>query len=755
MALYRRQNVFIRYSLPITVLVAVAAILCGAFRLDVRLNADPRTLLEGDAAALSSFSLVEDALQQSAVVLISMTCSDVFDRAHLDAMQRIGDTFLAEEGVTDVKSFTHSVLPYRNGLSLEFRPYIPRPWTPQKLAEARDFSVRHPLVRNILVSTDARNAIIAVTYRPGYFREDAERDGLAEKISEILKPHEKAGRTFASISVPQVQSDLAATAGRDITRFCVLAGLFVFAGCAFYFRTLRMISYVGIMLVLYGLLLQFLAGVSGKVLSPLNLAFLPMLLAIELMMLAHLCRMFHRALADGLPPDLALGQAVGETRTSCLFAAVTTASGLLSLAFTGYRQSADLGVLGSIAVIAGWLFTFGPGVSLLRVMHTGVGRSGMARPFGRRLADGAVGAVGRLRLRVAGVAMLLMVLFAVTGFARLKTDVRITRMLPRDGYSRQAAEFFENTYGGKTFLRLVIDTGREGGVVSPQILQYMLDTQRFAETLEGVSGTYSYASVIAMVNEVWSGWAPGSFRLPGPMLVLMFDSLLRMQNFPFTDSLFDTSRREANLYVRTTDMPSEAYLSLVNAVRARAEATLPEGASLVLDPGLHSILDADRRMLGAQARSAGITLAVMLAVLLLLWRSLPLALLSMASVCLPVSLALGAAGWMGIPLNSVTTMFCAIALGIAVDDVVHFITYWRRCAGSGTERLLHTMRAKGPPIVFTSVLLLGVFGILGLSAFPPVSQFGLLSVAAYFLTLGTVLFGLPAVLMLAGRRRSA
>ena len=113
------RNPFIRFA-PLVVLLCLIALGGGALRqVGLRVQTDPEEILESDVGLLTTFKMVEAALQRASVLLISMECEDVFTREHLQAMGQIGEAFLHEPGVTDVKSFTHSVIPYRDGFSLK------------------------------------------------------------------------------------------------------------------------------------------------------------------------------------------------------------------------------------------------------------------------------------------------------------------------------------------------------------------------------------------------------------------------------------------------------------------------------------------------------------------------------------------------------------------------------------------------------------------------------------------------------------
>jgi len=105
-----------------------------------------------------------------------------------------------------------------------------------------------------------------------------------------------------------------------------------------------------------------------------------------------------------------------------------------------------------------------------------------------------------------------------------------------------------------------------------------------------------------------------------------------------------------------------------------------------------------------------------------------------------------------VPLNSINVMVGALALGIAQDDTIHFVTHWRdkvRGGHSSLAALQDTFEVKSRPIIWTTVILVGVFALFGLSSFPPVVQFGLLLAGAFVAAQVSLLLFLPA--WLAGR----
>jgi predicted RND superfamily exporter protein len=281
-------------------------------------------------------------------------------------------------------------------------------------------------------------------------------------------------------------------------------------------------------------------------------------------------------------------------------------------------------------------------------------------------------------------------------------------------------------------------------------LRYLDSVQRFAESRPEPTGVYSYAQLLAMVNQIWEGGAPPALRLPeNPLLVALFATAIRSYDFPFLQALADAEQRKAQLVIRTRDMPAADYLKLIEEIGAFAEQTKPPGVTVSTARGLHTILEADRRIMRSQVNSVGSAVAAIVLVLAALWRSLRLAVWAGITNGVPVALVLALAGWAGWPLNSITVMMGAIALGIVEDDTIHFITHWRtqRRAGADPEAALRdTLMVKGRPILATTAILVAVFALFGLSSFPPVHQFGLLLAGAFVAAQVAVLVWLPALL---------
>ena len=142
---------------------------------------------------------------------------------------------------------------------------------------------------------------------------------------------------------------------------------------------------------------------------------------------------------------------------------------------------------------------------------------------------------------------------------------------------------------------------------------------------------------------------------------------------------------------------------------------------------------------------------VMAAVCALLFRSVWLAILAIVPNLFPVLCVFGVMGAFNIPISSGTAMVATIALGIALNDTIHFLLHYRmrtRVEGMPKrEAILLTIATIGRPVVWTSLVHMAGFAIFLGTDFIPLFQFGVFASLAMFAALVGDVVLLPNLLL--------
>lgn len=145
-----------------------------------------------------------------------------------------------------------------------------------------------------------------------------------------------------------------------------------------------------------------------------------------------------------------------------------------------------------------------------------------------------------------------------------------------------------------------------------------------------------------------------------------------------------------------------------------------------------------------------LALAVIFILMTILFLSVKAGLVAIISNIIPILINFGIMGWFAIELNTSTSMVALVALGIAIDDTIHFMVRYQgelRVTNDQKQAIANTIRMEGEPVLFTSVALAFGFGVLMLSNFVPSIYFGLLAALVMIYALLTDLFVNPILLL--------
>ncbi|MFW6171283.1 MAG: MMPL family transporter, partial [Planctomycetota bacterium] len=163
-----------------------------------------------------------------------------------------------------------------------------------------------------------------------------------------------------------------------------------------------------------------------------------------------------------------------------------------------------------------------------------------------------------------------------------------------------------------------------------------------------------------------------------------------------------------------------------------------------------------RTLLHSLIQSIGWAFAMIAAVMMILLRPtkthLPNVrggLISMVPNVFPVILIFGAMGHMNIVVDIGTMMTASVAMGVAVDDTIHFLTWFRRGIREGLDRNSAIKKAYSHvAVAMTQTTIIGGLGlsVFALSTFTPTQRFGTMMLTLLAAALFGDLILLPALL---------
>lgn len=207
----------------------------------------------------------------------------------------------------------------------------------------------------------------------------------------------------------------------------------------------------------------------------------------------------------------------------------------------------------------------------------------------------------------------------------------------------------------------------------------------------------------------------------------------------------------AQFYIFTKHLSSNAIGELETRVSNAADGALPEGAVANFIGTRILWSNMDRSVLDTQLRSALLVFGFLFVLMPLLTRSVWIGLAGLFISALPVLSVLGLMGWMGLTINVATCLIGGVALSVAIDDTIFFLSRVRdeRESGIGLQAAIATsISSVGRAMILTTSIMTLCFLSMGLSDFLPTAQFGVLFSAVLVLALLADLILLPCLLAL-------
>lgn len=218
----------------------------------------------------------------------------------------------------------------------------------------------------------------------------------------------------------------------------------------------------------------------------------------------------------------------------------------------------------------------------------------------------------------------------------------------------------------------------------------------------------------------------------------------------------------AHLMVMTPELPSdqaEAVKPTVDAVRAIRDRVMAEHpgvtASLSGPPVL--VVDEQKQIERGIATTSGVTGVGILVLLLLAFRSLRYALLTLAPVAVGVAITMAVARAIYGELNMVTSSASSVLLALGIDFGVYLLTRYGEFVRGGAEARVAIQRSvtrAGMGLFIGAITTAAAFLTTTTTEFTAYARLGVVVTVGLVLTMAATLLWMPALLWVAGRGRA-
>jgi len=466
----------------------------------------------------------------------------------------------------------------------------------------------------------------------------------------------------------------------------------------------------------------------------------------------HLLSRYREELEIDADREKAMGRTLHHMVVACFLTTFTTASGFLSLLVADTTVIRDFGLHSAVAVmIAFFSVIIVVPVWLSFVSVEKVGPPPINSSWEHRFFE----ALDQFVQKKTWITLFISVLLiGWAGFygRTVRPNSSMLEMYQEDHPTTQAIRKAESELSGIVPLFISIEVN-EDDVLDPELLEKALQVEKELRQFELIGWTYSFPRQLQSIHEKLSG----ETGLPDSRELISQELLMTSMagELPM-DRVLSDDKKIMRIIALAKDLGGREFLNMRNQMLDVTDDLFGDDPNLRVDvtgDGLIASVGIDS-LISDLLSSVALVFAVIAAVMLILLRNVRLMIIACIPNAIPLIFTLATLRLIDSDLQISNIVSFTIAVGLAVDDTIHFIVRYKQEIEAGQPHytaINKSFHGAGHAIILTSVLLVAGFGVLATSSLTTTYQFGLLASVTLATAIFADLFFLPALMHINAR----
>ena len=777
----------------------VALFIFGFFALKLPIDASSDSLiLENDKDFKTYESIIKNyATQDFLMLALSPKDGDVFSKDSLDTLQQLTNALQEIPHIDGILSILNAPL-LKSAPNLDLQESLKSNLT--LLSSQIDFELakkeilNHPFYVQNLISKDSKTAGIIV-----YLKDDLrlkqlkelkntetdetqkqeiqklislEKDRLQAQEDATITALKNLQKQFSGLQIggiPLIASDMIAYVKSDLITYGTSLSVILALMLWVFFRHFRFV-FLTLFICLFTLVVSsgIFAALGFKI-TVVSSNYVSLLLIINVSLVVHLIVSyleFYSKFPKASQKNLLLAVLLTK-QTPSLFAALTTMIGFFSLIYSDILPIIHLGIVMSLGVSVALLFTFVLFASILAIFKKPQTITKLSTKQQNFLQFCATIAITKPKMIYSFA--FLCIAFSLYGIQNVRVENSFVNYFKDSSEIKQGLLKIDRDLGGTVPLEILItfpnktpqntapnealeyDFEAEFNALESQDI-YWFDSQkiRLAKSVHTsleenpyVGSILSLYSLVRLVNTL--GINADDFTLA--FLYKNAQDSLKAQIFnPYAN----LEQNQLRFVLRTFDSNKSLKRNIfitqlkedLQAIAQKENVEIQINGAMVL---YNNLL---QNLISSQVDTLSFVVGIIFLVFLWIFRSVKLAFIALLTNLIPLGTIFGILGVSGIPLDLMGVTIAAIALGIGVDDVIHYIHRFKvEIENHSTqEAILKSHHFIGSAMYYTTFIIVVGFCVMMSSNFIPTIYFGFLTTLVMLLMLLSALVLLPTLL---------
>jgi len=458
----------------------------------------------------------------------------------------------------------------------------------------------------------------------------------------------------------------------------------------------------------------------------------------------------------------ALSRMISRIGNANLLTNSTTAAGFAAFIITSNELLIEFGIVASINILITYLlslfvlpilFSFFPVPSQKHMKH-----------FEKGLISRIIDQVTQIvltRRKVIYIATLVFVTGGIVGISLLRTTGNVVDDISKKDKLYKDMIFLEQNFKGVMPLEITVDTRKKNGIMKLSTLRKLDQLQDTLAIYPEFSKPVSVVEVVKSAKQAFYRGNPKMYEMPNSQeknFILSYVPQLGEKNKKsILDSFVDSTFSKTRISIQMANIGTNDIERILSDLKPKVDSIFLPGKFDVLMTGTSVVFLKGTDYL-VKNLFMSLTLAVIIITLLmaLIFSSVRMIIISLVPNIIPQIMTAGMMGYFGISIKPSTILIFSIALGISVDNTIHFLSRYRLQLKHNNWKIkvsvLAALKETAYSMIYSAIVLFFGFFIFTLSSFGGTEALGYLVSFTLVVALFSNLFVLPSLLLTLDRR---
>ena len=726
----------------------------------VKFSNEETSVLPNDHPEIIKYTQFTDVFgEEDNAILIAVEGRDLFTSTSFNAWNRLSKQLEAAPEIVSVISLENIEEIVRNGSKLEAQAFNPREALSDENAKYKLYHLfeRLPFYENLIYDPGSRAIRTIAFMDPDVVNTKVRSEFILNEFNSLVENFERESGADAKISgMPYIKTRNAETLKKEMILFVIGALLVTALIFFFFFRSYRA-TFISMVVVLIGVSWSFgVIGLLGFEITILTALIPPLIIVIGIPNCIFLINKYQQEVKKHGNQARSLIRVISKVGNATLMTNLTTASGFATFIILSSSLLREFGIVASINII---------GIFILSLLIIPIIYSYMSLPKNKHLQhlntpwiDLFVKSMERIvrehRITVYITSVALLVL-SIIGIYQIEITGSRIEDLPKNTDFYEDILFYEEDFNGILPIEILVDTGKENGVLSQATLSRV---ERLSEEIgenPELSNPLSIGNLLKYAKQAYYKGLRKYYQLPTRQernFILDAANNALSNEGDLTRSMVDSENRRLRLSLMMKDVKTSRMEEIEKDLNKSIEKIFPKERYDVALTGKALLY-----LKGTRYLVNNLVLSLLLAVILIsllmayLFRSFQMILISLVPNLLPLIITAGIMGFIGVPIKPSTILIFSIAFGISVDDTIHFLAKYRQELVQNNWQIKKSVYAAlketGVSMFYTSIVLFFGFSVFMISNYGGTKALGgLVSATLLFAMLANLVL-LPCLLL--------